>query len=335
MTRATKDTLPGRRYLDLQRRAKRSGRPTDELIQLYALECFLDRLARSKYAEDFVLKGGVLLAALEARRPTRDIDLATRVLENSAARALAVVRQIARISVDDGLVFDADHATAEVIREEDNYSGIRVTLGGSLSRATVRLHVDINVGDPIWPEPQEVRLPRLLEGELVIRPLEMVLAEKIVTALARGTVNTRWRDFVDIYVLVRRHAVNAPTLRESIQRVAQYRGINVTPLGPTLAGYADFAQSRWVAWLRKQRLEGVVPAEFSSVLGVVISFADAVILGADAARASWDPVRGTWGEAGARDHRSASRRRLYHGAARRTISQPMDREPSRMSAAPA
>ena len=296
MTRATKDTLPGRRYLDLQRRAKRSGRPTDELIQLYALECFLDRLARSKYAEDFVLKGGVLLAALEARRPTRDIDLATRVLENSAARALAVVREIARICVDDGLVFDADHATAEVIREEDNYSGIRVTLGGSLSRATVRLHVDINVGDPIWPEPQEVRLPRLLEGELVIRgyPLEMVLAEKIVTALARGTVNTRWRDFVDIYVLVRRHAVNAPTLRESIQRVAQYRGINVAPLEPTLAGYADFAQARWVAWLRKQRLEGVVPAEFSSVLGVVISFADAVILGADAARASWDPVRGTW-----------------------------------------
>lgn len=56
--------------------------------------------------------------------------------------------------------------------------------------------MDINVGDPIWPEPQEVRLPRLLEGELVIRgyPLEMVLAEKIVTALARGTANTRWRD---------------------------------------------------------------------------------------------------------------------------------------------
>jgi hypothetical protein len=123
----------------------------------------------------------------------------------------------------------------------------------------------------------------------------MVLAEKIVTALARGTVNTRWRDFVDIYVLVRHHAVNARTLRESIQRVAQYRGINVAPLGPTLAGYADIAQSRWVAWLRKQRLENVVPAEFSSVLGVVISFADAVILGADAAWASWDPVRGTWG----------------------------------------
>jgi hypothetical protein len=65
--RATKGTAAGRRYLDLQREARRTGRPTDELIQLYALECFLDRLVHSDFAENFVLKGGVLLAALEAR----------------------------------------------------------------------------------------------------------------------------------------------------------------------------------------------------------------------------------------------------------------------------
>ena len=297
MKRATKETLAGRRYLELQRQAKRSGRPTDEFIQLYALECFLDRLVRSKYANKFVLKGGVLLAALDARRPTRDIDLVARAIENNTEQGLAVVREIAALSLDDGLVFDADRAVSEVIRDEDIYSGIRVTLYGSLSRATIHLHVDINVGDPIWPEPEEVRLPRLLEGALIVRgyPLEMVLAEKIVTALARGTVNTRWRDFLDLYILVRRHPVSAQILRESMQRVAQYRDVALAPLEPALVGFADIAQSRWVAWLRKQRLEGVVPAEFSSVLGVVISFADAVILRADAARASWDPVRGTWG----------------------------------------
>jgi hypothetical protein len=70
--RASNDTLAGRRYLDLQREAKRTGGPTDELIQLYALECFLDRLVHSKFADTFILKGGVLLAALDARRPTRD-----------------------------------------------------------------------------------------------------------------------------------------------------------------------------------------------------------------------------------------------------------------------
>jgi hypothetical protein len=70
---ASNDTLAGRRYLDLQREAKCTGRPTDELIQLYALECFLDRLVHSKFAETFILKGGVLLAALDARRPTVSI----------------------------------------------------------------------------------------------------------------------------------------------------------------------------------------------------------------------------------------------------------------------
>jgi hypothetical protein len=80
--RATKDTAAGRRYLNLQREARRTSRPTDELIQLYALECFLDRLTRSEFAENFVLKGGVLLAALDARRPTRDIDFAARAIDN-------------------------------------------------------------------------------------------------------------------------------------------------------------------------------------------------------------------------------------------------------------
>jgi hypothetical protein len=120
--RATKDTLAGRRYLDLQREAKRAGRPTDEFIQLYALECFLDRLTRSNFADNFVLKGGVLLAALDARRPTRDIDLAAPALENSTAGILAAVREIAELSVDDGLIFHSDRATAEIIREEDNYN---------------------------------------------------------------------------------------------------------------------------------------------------------------------------------------------------------------------
>lgn len=74
--RATKETTAGRKYLELQREARQTGRPTDELIQLYALECCLDRLAHSEYVQNFVLKGGVLLAALNARRPTRDIDFA-------------------------------------------------------------------------------------------------------------------------------------------------------------------------------------------------------------------------------------------------------------------
>ena len=247
MKRASKDTLAGRRYLDLQREAKRTGRPTDELIQLYALECFLDRLVHSKFADTFIFKGGVLLAALDARRPTRDIDFAVRAIQNTTEKVLSAVQTIAAISLEDGMEFDSNGATAETIREEDSYSGIRVTLGGTLSRAVIRFHVDVNVGDPIWPEPQQISVPRLIDGVIVVRgyPLEMVLAEKIVTALERGTANTRWRDFVDIYVLTRRYAINAQTLQSSMQRVAQFRNVELAPLRTALNGYAEIAQTRW------------------------------------------------------------------------------------------
>jgi hypothetical protein len=293
--RATKKTVAGSRYLALQREARRTGRPTDELIQLYGLEGFLDRLVQSDVADKFVLKGGVLLAALGERRPTRDIDLAARALSNSADDVLSMLRRVAAIPLEDGLEFDSAGAAAEVIRENDDYNGVRVTLDGRLSRAAIHLHVDVNVGDPIWPEPQRVSLPRLLSGALSVRgyPLEMVLAEKIVTAITRGTANTRWRDFLDVYSLVRRHAPAAAVLRASIMRVAEYREIELTPLASVLAGYADIAQKPWLAWLRKNRLESRVPAEFSSVVELVCSFADPVIAN-EADGKLWEPATSGW-----------------------------------------
>jgi predicted nucleotidyltransferase component of viral defense system len=297
VTRADRTSVAGARYLDLQRKARQTGRPTDELIQLYALECFLDRLTRSAFADNLVLKGGVLLAALDARRPTRDIDLAASALRNTEAEILAVVREIAGISIEDGIVFDPEQAIAEVIREDHDYSGVRVTLGGTLSRAMIRLHVDVNVGDPIWPEPQHVSLPRLLDGVLQVRgyPLDMVLAEKVATAIARGTANTRWRDFVDLYTLAMRHPVNGATFRESLNRVAKYRELTLAPLASVLVGYSEIAQARWAAWLKKQKLERTIPTVFSAVLDYVVSFADPIISGQARNLGSWDPVQRRWG----------------------------------------
>jgi hypothetical protein len=169
-----------------------------------------------------------------------------------------------------------------------------VTLGGVLSRATIRLHVDVNVGDPIWPEPRQVKLPRLLDGELQVRgyPLEMVLAEKVVTAVERGSANTRWRDFVDIYALTRRHTISAVTLRQSLVRVADHRQIALASLQRAFTGYAEIAQSRWSAWLTKNRL-ATVPADFAAVLAWVQAFADPVIT-QEAPSMTWDPIAGDW-----------------------------------------
>ncbi len=157
------------------------------------------------------------------------------------------------------------------------------------------MHVDVSIGDPIWPEPEEIRLPRLLEGELIVRgySLEMVLAEKIVTAIARGSANTRWRDFVDIHELVRRHDIDGRTLRESVLRVAKHREVAPVSLRLVLADYAALAQRRWLAWLKKQRIESRVPAEFSTVLDLVALFADPVIA-TEGPLGTWNAVQRRW-----------------------------------------
>lgn len=273
--RPSRATAAGTAYLDLRKLARDSGRPTDELLQLYALEGFLDRLATSQHADKLVLKGGVLLAAFNTRRPTRDIDFAASDIDGDLASLRAITNEILAINLHDGLRFDQTATAIEPIREEDIYAGARAKILGTLSTAQVRFHVDFNIGDPLWPEPQPIQLPRLLGGTPITIAgyrVELILAEKIVTALQRGTANTRWRDFVDIAELSNRE-INSDDLAESIKRVAAFRQVELSPLSETLKGFADLAQSRWAAWRRKQRLNDT-PESFADLLDDVIAFSD-------------------------------------------------------------
>lgn len=276
--RPTRATRGGRAYLDLRKAASSAGRPTDELLQLYALEGVLDRLSGSPYAGRFVLKGGVLLAAFDARRPTRDVDLAAIDAAKDLDDIQRSIKGILTVRRDDGLEFDFAATTIETIRDDEPHGGVRATVQGSLSTAVIQFHIDINFGDPLWPPPDEVAVPRLLGGEPIrIRGyrVELVLAEKIVTALQRGTANTRWRDFVDIENLARRDRDDGD-LVESIRRVAEYRQAPIRPLSDVLAGYPQIAQQRWAAWRRKQGL-ATSSAQFEDLLGQVLAFADPLL----------------------------------------------------------
>jgi hypothetical protein len=115
----SRGTAAGRAYLDLQKKARADHRPVQELLVLYLLEAFVDRLSRSRHADRLVLKGGVLLAAFGERRPTRDIDLQAQALSNDADIVKDDVVEIARVELDDGVIFDTESATAEVIRDEN------------------------------------------------------------------------------------------------------------------------------------------------------------------------------------------------------------------------
>lgn len=278
--RPTRATIGGTVYLDLRKTARATARPTDELLQIYALEAFLDRLGRSPHADRFVLKGGVLLAAFDARRPTRDVDLAGVAVADDLVEIHGVINDVVRVVIDDGLELDPATTTVESIREGDAYGGARVHIHGMLSTAQVHFHVDVNIGDPLWPLPERIELPRILGGSTLAvlgYRIELVIAEKVVTALQRGTANTRWRDFVDLAALSRLQPDHGAVV-EAIRRVAAHRGAAIQPLSEVLVGFAPLAQRRWTAWRRKQRLTDTTPPSFADLLDDVVRFADPFLL---------------------------------------------------------
>jgi hypothetical protein len=192
-------------------------------------------------------------------------------------------------------VFDHEAASALVIREDDEYSGVRVMMPCSLDRSRLRFHVDVSVGDPVWPAPGSVVLPRLLGGSLRLLgyPLAMVYAEKIVTAVQRGQANTRWRDFTDIYVLSRRHEQHGAELVKSVRCVGEHRKAEFYPLVQILDGFANLAQQKWSSWRRRQRLDHQLPGDFTDILIHVVRFADPALDGS-AAGHTWSPVSNSW-----------------------------------------
>lgn len=295
--RPTRDDVAGKAYLDLRRVARTDGRLTDEYLRRYVLEGFLSRLATSRYAGELIVKGGVLLAAYAIRRPTADIDIAVSDVSGQVDHIRGLVTSIAARRAEDGIVFDISTAQAEQIRDENTYAGVRVSLTASLATAVIRFHVDVNIGDPIWPAADYVYLPRLLGGEIRLLgyPLPMVLAEKIVTAVERGTVNTRWRDFADIYLLTGSHNASFAVTHKAIRVVADHRRIAPRPLRVVHDGYAELGQAKWSAWRRKQKLDILLPEHFRDVLAGVWAFTDQLLVDeTENADRTWDPGTRLW-----------------------------------------
>lgn len=283
--------------LAIQKLARQTGGDVQELQTLYVLESLLARIAHSEHRDDFVLKGGVLLAAFAARRPTKDIDLQVTGLTNDIEDVTDRIRAIAAIELPDGVLFDSASVTAAAIRDTDEYAGVRIRLVGSLGSARLTVGIDVNFGDPIWPLPQLIELPRIVPLDqppvtMLGYPLTMVLAEKIVTAIDRGEVNTRWRDFADVYTLTRIHQIDAEELRASVEAVAVYRHVDLVPLLPQLAAMPRRAQSKWRAWRTRVNREHELPEQFTELLGAVSKFADPVL--AQPLNGRWNPGLKNW-----------------------------------------
>ena len=282
---------PQQAYLELQKLARAQGRNTQQLFELYIHERFLARLAESRFSEMFVLKGGMLLAVLDVRRPTRDADMLARGIANDEGNLRAVIGEIVAISMEDGVSFDATEISIASIREDAEYEGVRVSLPTSLDGAELKLRLDLSFGDPV--EPQRIDYPTLLDDpdfRLLSYPLESVIAEKADTMMFLGDANTRDRDYGDVYLLSEIHPVQAESLRHALRTTAEHRHHEIRPLGPLLETLRETRQQPWEAFRARVGLIGL-PERFSDVVDAVVEFID----GLQAENISrWNPAQRRW-----------------------------------------
>jgi Nucleotidyl transferase AbiEii toxin, Type IV TA system len=245
------------------------------------------RVSVSPYCDQFILKGGLLLAALGARRPTRDGDLLA-AMDNDEAVVVARVKEIAIIDIDDGVAFAPDKTQTITIREEDRYAGLRATMPATIGKARMELALDINFGDPVTPGAVRIPYPTVLGNstfEMLAYPLETVLAEKIVTAIARGETNTRERDWADIWRLSGTHDLEANRLTAALRRTAQHRQVTLQPLAPRLGDLIRRRSGPYRAWRQRQGPDAeAYPIDLETTVNDVTAFTDPLLGGSASVR---------------------------------------------------
>jgi len=261
------------RLLDL---SKRENRPFGEVLQFYAMERFLFRLSKSKHANRFILKGALLLAVWcsEVSRSTMDIDLLGRI-ENSEETITAAIRDILEQNVfDDGIVYNPNTIRTESISEDAMYRGIRVSFEATLTVAKIRLKIDIGFGDSMYPAPQSQEFPVLLDQEaprLLCYSRENAIAEKFEAMVKLGNLNSRMKDFFDIWLLSRYFSFDQAILAKALTLTFAQRETEMDISVVFSPEFSGLKQVQWEAFRKRQKLS-YAPAQFSDVVNTLSRF---------------------------------------------------------------
>ena len=208
--------------------AKTNNADARTLLRLYMMERFLERVAVSDYSDNFIIKGGILVTSMigVSMRSTMDIDTSVRNINLSKEDFLHVIKEVSEIDLQDGVILKVKNVTE--IMDEMEYPGIRIAIDSFMDGLVTPIKIDISTGDAITPEAIEYEYKLMLEErsiKLWSYNLETILAEKIQTILARGILNTRMRDFYDVYTLAFRyeHNINLKVLRQAFEATCSNR----------------------------------------------------------------------------------------------------------------
>jgi predicted nucleotidyltransferase component of viral defense system len=284
-------------YQRLLNKARETGRPFNEMFQYFAMERFLYRLSQSPHAEKFILKGALMLIVWKTpiSRPTMDIDLLGKTDNNMDALS-SLVKDVCLQEVEpDGIVFDPESIVCARIVEDAEYEGVRVRFCGNLGNARINMQLDIGFGDEVYPSPEVVVYPTILDLPApLIRGYsrESIVAEKFEAMVKFGELNSRMKDFYDLWLISQQYEFNGEDLSTAISITFARRGttIEANPIA-LMSSFSNEPEksTQWKAFRKKSHLVNA-PEDFGQVLTAIAGFLKPLA----EALAKEDAFKGTW-----------------------------------------
>ena len=258
--------------------ADKEHKQFDFILMLYFVERLLFRLSVSRYSDKFVLKGGLLLYMImnEKARATKDIDLLANETASDMDTLRSVFADVASMTSDDAVTYSRESITAERIKEDADYEGVRIKITANLGNIRKLLQFDIGFGDVVVPKPEFLEYPTLLNMDkpvIKVYSKESVIAEKFEAMLYLAELNSRMKDFYDIYSLCSNFDFDGRVLYEAILQTITRRGTHIMK-EPTVFS-KDFKSSKdkatqWSAF--KRRANVGIDIEFPQVVEMLSIF---------------------------------------------------------------
>jgi len=275
----------------------------DYVLRQYVMQRLLYRLGCSEYVEQFLLKGALLFWVWnqDFHRPTRDIDLLTYT-DNDVDHLVNLFREVVGQEQDDGLIFEPDTVKGIEIKEDADYSGVRVTGFASLQNARIPFQIDIGYGDVVVPSARKEVIPAFLDlpqPELKIYPVYGVLSEKFQAMVMLGLANSRMKDFYDVSSIAQTMPLEGSVLADALQATFERRKTPISEEPLNLFSHEfksdENKQKQWKAFLNKNGL--ATSLEFGDVVIEVQKLIEPIyqaVARNESFDANWEPDKFSW-----------------------------------------
>ena len=253
----------------------------NSVMRFYMYDRFVERLSKSKYKDNFILKGGFYLSKLFGldNRSTMDIDTAIMKTKFTEENIIKMITEIINIDVDDNVKFGIEKT--EPIRDEDEYGGLRITINFTLENMRDSFHIDIATGDPIHPGPDDYKYESLIGNEVYkiwSYNLETVLAEKIETILSKLEASSRMKDYYDIYLIhkFKFNKINKTKFRGAVEKKKKKREFNADLIvNLNVVKDSKILRDKWTSYSRKNSYARNL--EFDETIKCLEEFIDIIV----------------------------------------------------------